>query len=116
MTDVTIKPCARLAARSKLVAPPRWTWRRDLANQLRGVLRSFGLRVGKVFGERFDERVRELVDGCAELTELAEALLTARQALAEQIDALHTRLLQRARREPVCRRLMTVPGVGEATT
>jgi transposase len=46
------------------------------------------------------------------LAELAEPLLIVRRALREQIGILHRRLLATVRDDDVCRRLMTVPGVG----
>ncbi len=47
---------AVLLARSRLVAS-----RRDLENQARGLLKPFGLLVGKVRGKGFEGRVRELI-------------------------------------------------------
>ena len=47
---------ADLLARSRLVAS-----RRDLENQMRGLLKPFGLLVGKVRGRGFEGRVRELI-------------------------------------------------------
>jgi transposase len=46
------------------------------------------------------------------LAVLVEPLLIVRRALREQIDILHRRLLAVVRDDDVCRRLMTVPGVG----
>jgi transposase len=46
------------------------------------------------------------------LTVLVETLLIARRALREQIYILHRRLLAVVREDDVCRRLMTIPGVG----
>jgi transposase len=43
---------------------------------------------------------------------LVEPLLVVRWALREQIGILHRRLLAIVRDDDVCRRLMTVPGVG----
>src|SRR5262245_13054739 len=43
---------------------------------------------------------------------LIEPLLTVRRVLREQITVLHRRLLAIVRDDDVCRRLMTVPGVG----
>ena len=43
---------------------------------------------------------------------LVEPLLVVRRVLREQIDILHRRLLVIVRDDAVCRRLMTVPGVG----
>ena len=41
-----------------------------------------------------------------------EPLLIVRRTLREQIGVLHRRLLAVVRNDDVCRRLMTVPGVG----
>jgi transposase len=43
---------------------------------------------------------------------LVEPLLIIRRVLREQIAVLHRRLLVLVRDDGVCRRLMTVPGVG----
>ena len=43
---------------------------------------------------------------------LVEPLLIVRRVLREQIVILHRRLLVIVRDDEVCRRLMTVPGVG----
>ena len=83
----------------------------DLANQVRGVLKPFGLIAGKGGGQPFAERVRTLVAG-GPLQEVAEALLAAWRAIGEQIAALGRRLVAMARRDEAVRRLMTAPGVG----
>jgi transposase len=83
----------------------------DLANQIRGVLKPFGLIAGKGGGQPFVERVRTLVAG-GPLQEVAEALLAAWRAIGEQIAALGRRLVAMARRDEAVRRLMTAPGVG----
>ena len=56
--------------------------------------------------------IRELVEGMPELVEIMEPLLTARQKLREMFTALHRKLLSIVRDDGVCRRLMTIPGVG----
>ena len=84
----------------------------DLENELRGILKTFGLKVGVVGKSRFEARVRELVAGDAVLEAIVIPVLTARAALQAQYDALHRMVLDLARRDPICRRLMTAPGVG----
>ncbi len=69
----------------------------DLANQIRGVLKPFGLVAGKSGGQPFMERVRTLVAG-GPLQEVAEALLLAWQAINEQISTLSRRLIVMARK------------------
>jgi transposase len=81
-------------------------------NDLRGTLRNFGLKVGVVGTGRFEARVRELLEDFPDLAELVEPLLIVRRTLRDQISILHRRLLTIVRDDDVCRRLMTVPGVG----
>jgi transposase len=81
-------------------------------NDLRGTLRNFGLKVGVVGASKFEARIRELVEDLPDLGALVEPLLIVRRTLREQIGILHRRLLVIVRQDEVCRRLMTVPGVG----
>jgi transposase len=61
---------------------------------------------------KFEARIKELVESIPDLVLLVEPLLVVRRALREQIGVLHRRLLAIVRDDEVCRRLMTVPGVG----
>jgi transposase len=81
-------------------------------NDLRGTLRNFGLKVGMVGALKFEARIKELVENLPDLAELVEPMLIVRRTLREQIGILHSRLLAIVRNDDVCRRLMTVPGVG----
>ena len=86
--------------------------RHDVEMGLRGVLRGFGLKVGRTPPQRFEARVRELVEGHATLEAVAAALLAARAALLAQFKALEKRLLAVGRCDRRVRLLTTVPGVG----
>ena len=81
-------------------------------NDLRGTLRNFGLKVGVVGASKFEARIKVLVEDLPDLAALVEPLLIVRRTLREQIGILHHRLLAIVRHDEVCRRLMTVPGVG----
>jgi transposase len=81
-------------------------------NDLRATLRNFGLKVGMVGTVKFEARIKELVENLPDLNVLVEPLLIVRRVLREQIGILHRRLLAIVRDDDVCRRLMTVPGVG----
>jgi len=81
-------------------------------NDLRGTLRNFGLKVGVVGTVKFEARIKELVENLPDLAELVEPLLVVRRVLREQFVIQHRRLLAIVRDDEVCRRLMTVPGVG----
>lgn len=84
----------------------------DLEGTIRGLLRGFGLKVGPVGTAGFEQRIRELVAGQATLERVMEPMLRARQALRAEYANLHRDLLRVVRTDDVCRRLMTVPGVG----
>lgn len=84
----------------------------DLENCIRGSLKVFGLRIGAVTRHGFEARVLDLIDGSASLLAIVEPLLRARRAMIEEFDRLDRLCRELARRDPVCRRLMSVPGVG----
>jgi transposase len=83
-----------------------------LENDLRSTLRNFGLKVGMIGAVKFEGRIKELVENLPDLGTLVEPLLIVRRVLHEQIGILHRRLLDIVRNDDVCRRLMTIPGVG----
>ena len=81
-------------------------------NDLRGTLRNFGLKVGMAGAVKFEARIKQLVENLPDLAALIEPLLVVRRVLREQLGILHRRLLAIVKDDEVCRRLMTVPGVG----
>ena len=97
----------RLAARDALVRRVR-----DLENSMRGLLRGFGLRVPPKTRGGWDRAIRGLVEGHLGLTGIFEPLLLARTALREQLAVLDKQVREAARTDPICKRLMTAPGVG----
>jgi len=98
---------AVLTARKQLLGK-----RHDIEMSLRGILRGFGLKVGKTTPKTYPARVRELVEGHEVLGEIATAMLTAREILDRQLAAMDRRARQMARTDERVRRLMTTPGVG----
>ena len=84
----------------------------DVESGVRGVLRGFGLKVGPISRGRFEARILELVDGQAMLEMVIDAMLAARAALGTEFKRLHRVLLGLVRDDPICRQLMSVPGVG----
>jgi transposase len=98
---------ALLVARKQLQAKMR-----DGELSLRGLLRGFGLKVGEISKGQYAARVRSLVVGHAMLEQIAEAMLQAREALRTEFGKLHRTMLAIVRADEVCRRLMSVPGVG----
>jgi len=58
------------------------------------------------------DRARELAQDQGLLAEVVRPMLAARKAMLEQLTRLDRMVLRAARRDPVCRRLMTASGVG----
>ena len=98
---------ALLTARKLLVAKLR-----DVESSLRGILRGVGLKIGVISKGKFEARIRELVAGQARLERIADPLLRARASLCSEYATLHREFLRTVRADEVCRRLMTIPGVG----
>lgn len=65
-----------------------------IENDIRGLLRNFGLKVGLVGAVKFEERISELVEGRCELAEIVTPLLEVRCKLREQFTVLHRRRLR----------------------
>ena len=84
----------------------------DMELSLRGVLRNFGMKLGAISKGRYEARVRELIAGNAMLEAAAEPILRARQALRRELAGLEKLVRNLAVEDPVCRLLMTMPGVG----
>ena len=101
---------ATLGVRKQLVG-----MRTEMINQIRGLMKIFGLILPKGGGARFEANTRARIAEHAELGLVIEPLLAAWRALDDQIAALEGQLVRRARRHEVCHRLMTVPGVGPLT-
>lgn len=89
--------------------------KRDLENQIRGLLKNLGLIIGRAKMTTFLERAKELIAGKPTLSAAVDPLLKARAALERQIDDLDRKVLAMARSEPDVRRLMTAPGIGPIT-
>ena len=98
---------ALLAARRLMVDQ-----RTMLNNQLRGLLKVFGVKLGNAVAGSFARRVREVAEADEQLAEIIRPLLTVWQALHDQIAVLDRTLRTTARDNPACRLMMSVPGVG----
>jgi transposase len=101
---------ALLASRALLVKI-----KRDLENQIRGLLKNVGLVIGRAKFNVFAVRAEELIEDRPELIAVVGPLLKARQAIEQQTDDLDCKVLKLARHDAQVRRFMTVPGVGPIT-
>jgi transposase len=84
----------------------------DVQNSLRGILRGFGLKVGKTTERGFAGRIRELVAGHPALETIAEALLAVHAVLKCEFDRFEKRVRTMARAHPQSELLMTTPAIG----
>ena len=85
---------------------------RDVEMSLRGILRGFGLKVGKTTQNRFAARIKQLVSGHATLQVIAEALLAVHEVLLREFKSFEKRMRTMAREDAKARLLMTTTGVG----
>ena len=85
---------------------------RDTENSLRGILRGFGLKVGKTTALTFAGRIRELVAGHPSLEKIAEALLAVHAVLQREFKGFEKQVHQMARADVKARLLMSTPSVG----
>lgn len=85
----------------------------DLANEVRGLLKIFGLRLPKsVQHGSFDDIVHPLIEADDVLSHAMLPLLDARLEIYGQFLDLVRRVKYAARSDEVCLRMMTVPGLG----
>jgi transposase len=89
--------------------------KRDLENQIRGLLKNHGLVIGKAGGNVFHRRVEALVGAQGLLWEAVRPLLEIREKVRREIAVLYRKLLGLARNDEDSRRSMTVPGIGPIT-
>jgi transposase len=88
---------------------------RSIENVVRAVLREGGIKLGTPSRVAFAGRVRELASGDPLVMKLVEPLLVILATMLDQLVRLTKQVLDIARGEEVCRRLMSVPGVGPIT-
>jgi transposase len=101
---------AVLSARHQLV-----TMRTSLYNQIRGLLKTFGVVLAPGKGATFETAV---LAGCPTdplVRAAIAALLAAWRVAGERKRALELQLVRLARGSDTCRRMVTVPGVGAIT-
>lgn len=101
---------AMLTARDALVG-----MRVRLENEIRGLLKTFGVMFGKRVGG-FKRRAEDIIERelavAPELIPIFEVLMQARRDILARIAALDSRILAIAKRHATVRLLMTAPGVG----
>lgn len=99
-----------VAARTRLV---RITT--ELSNQIRGIMKTFGLVVPAGKGTTFEKNVRRLLVDHDQLVSIVLPMLEAWRAIRIRAAELGRQLVADARQSQACRILMSIPGIGAIT-
>lgn len=102
---------ALVGARERLIR-----LRKDLEGHVRGVLKTFGIRLTGIGQGRQRQQFRDQLAAAGErdpvLSAIADGFIAAHAALCQATADFDRSLKAKARSHPVARRLMTIPGVG----
>ena len=96
-----------LMARAQLVSQ-----RQAVANNIRGLLKTFGHVVARGSNGPFPARVRDAIGDNPVLSAITDPLLATWQAIRDQLTILDRQVVLRAKVDAAARRLISVPGVG----
>lgn len=99
-----------IAARTRLVRIST-----ELSNQIRGLMKTFGLVIPAASGGRFIEHINRLLVGQEALARIILPLLDAWRSIRVRAAELGRQVLASARRRQQCQLLMSIPGVGAIT-
>lgn len=98
---------AILVARSRLVA-----MRRDIENQVRSLIKEYGLLLPRAIGLQFRNQVCQLFGKDHQLLGVIAPLLSIHEQICKQQSNFDNEVRQLAKSDETTRRLMTAPGVG----
>jgi transposase len=87
----------------------------ELSNQIRGLMKTFGLVIPAGKGGAFESNARTLLEDHDELARIILPILEAWRAARRQATELGRQLVAAARQSPACQLLMSIPGVGAVT-
>jgi len=106
-------PAARLQRTHLQARQGLVTTAKAQASRIRGLLRAHGIKVGKVSAGQFVARVHTLIAQHAPvLGPILAPLVTIYQHAQQAAKTLEQTVQRHAQQDPVCQRLMQVPGVG----
>jgi transposase len=87
----------------------------QLSNQIRGLMKTFGLVVPKSAGRVFEGHVRSLLESNAGLEQIILPVLEAWRSMRGRAAELSKQLVASARANKQCQLLTSIPGVGAVT-
>jgi transposase len=114
--EVKVKSEESQRIRSMLVARSRLVGiRRDIENQVRSMIKEYGLLFRRAIGLQFRKQVTEVMGEGHQLRAVIEPLLLIHERVCEQQNKFDDEVRRLAKSDEITRRLMTVPGVGVVT-
>ena len=113
---VHVKSLPAHALRSLIIARKILVGQRvTLENQIRGLAVVFGVRLPRALTSAFINEALKASEGIAGLSAAMRGLIAARSAVMAAVAAIDADIRRMTRASAACRRLMTIPGVGQLT-
>ena len=113
---VHVKSLQAHALRSLIIARKKLVGQRvALENQIRGLAVVFGIRLPRALTVAFIDNALKASEGIAGLSVAMRGLIAARTAVMTAVAAIDADMRRMTRASAACRRLMTIPGVGQLT-
>jgi transposase len=113
---VHVKSLPAHAVRSLIIARKKLVGQRvALENQIRGLAVVFGVRLPRALSPAFIEQALRASEGVNGLSAAMRGLIAARHAVLAAVGAIDADMKKMVRASDACRRLMTIPGVGQLT-
>jgi transposase len=111
-----VKSLQAHALRSLIIARKKLVGQRvTLENQIRGLAIVFGVRLPRALTAAFIDQALKASEGIAGLSVAMRGLIAARTAVMTAVGAIDADIRRMTRASAACRRLMTIPGVGQLT-
>src|SRR5258705_5311892 len=113
---VHVKSLPAHAVRSLIIARKKLVGQRvTLENQIRGLAVVFGVRLPRALSPAFIKQALGASDACPGLSAGMRGLVAARAAVLAAVVAIDGDIRRMVRASDACRRLMSIPGVGQLT-
>jgi transposase len=113
---VYVKSLPAHALRSLIIARKKLVGQRvTLENQIRGLAVVFGVRLPRALTTGFITQALRASEGITGLSAAMRGLIAARAAVLAAVAAIDADIKQLVKASGACRRLMTIPGVGQLT-
>jgi transposase len=113
---VHVKSLPAHAVRSLIIARKKLVGQRvTLENQIRGLAVVFGVRLPHALTAAFIRQALQASEGITGLSAAVRGLIAARAAVLSAVVAIDADIRRMVRASNACRRLMSIPGVGQLT-